>query len=127
PAAFCRGGLFVMRARAWLVVALLSIPAFAQQAVTTGTVNGTVRDAAGTPIAAAVTIVNVDRNQRQTTASDARGHFRFAALPPGDYQVEATAPGFAATQQRVRLAIGSALDLPLRLRLAQSASIDVIA
>ncbi|MBV9496591.1 MAG: TonB-dependent receptor [Acidobacteria bacterium] len=109
---------------------ILTLPfaAFAQQAVTSASVSGSVLDASGAPVSnASVTVRNVDRNQSQTAATDARGRFRFPLLAIGDYELSATADGFARTQQSLRLAIGSALDIPIRLEVTQAASIEVTA
>ncbi|HEY6136185.1 MAG TPA: TonB-dependent receptor [Thermoanaerobaculia bacterium] len=104
------------------VVVLATAPLFAQS------VSGTVQDAAGVPLAgAAVTMRNVDRNQTQTASTDARGRFRFPLLAVGDYELSAAAAGFAPSRQRVCLTVGAALDVPLRLRIARSESIDVTA
>jgi len=104
------------------VVVFAAAPLFAQN------VSGTVQDAAGAPLAgAAVTMRNVDRNQTQSSSTDARGRFRFPLLAVGDYELSAAAAGFAPSRQRVRLTVGAALDVPIRLRIARSESIDVTA
>jgi outer membrane receptor protein involved in Fe transport len=105
-------------------------PLAAQQAVSSGTVAGTVFDSAGAPRGGArVTITNVDRNQTQSAVSDARGRFRFALLPLGEYRLRANggeASPEESAEQPLRLTIGAALDVPLRLRSTRSESIEVI-
>ncbi|MCU1228948.1 MAG: hypothetical protein JWO97_1832, partial [Acidobacteria bacterium] len=111
-----------------LILFLLPLRLFAQQAVTAASVNGTVEDSSGAPIAGAtVTMRNVDRNQSQNATTDLRGRFRFPLLAIGDYQLTASAPGLASSRQRLRLAIGAAIDLLIRLHPAQSETIDVTA
>lgn len=110
------------------VIVLATAPLLAQNAVTAASVSGTVQDAAGAPMAgAAVTMRNLDRNQTQTSATDARGRFRFPLLAIGDYELSAAVSGFAPSQQRLRLTVGAALDVTIRLRVARSESIDVTA
>jgi outer membrane receptor protein involved in Fe transport len=110
------------------ILFLLTLPLFAQQAVTAASVNGTVEDPSGAPVRGAhVVIRNLDRNRTQTASTDSRGRFRFPLLAIGDYELTATVPGFATSRHRLRLAIGAALDVPVRLDVAQSATIDVTA
>lgn len=119
----------LMRRRCLMILlCFLSLPLLAQQAVNAASVSGTVEDASGAPlVAVTVAIRNVDRNQTQTAATDAHGRFRFPLLAIGDYELTVTASGFAPTQQSLRLAIGAALDLPVRLQVAQAETIDVTA
>jgi len=110
------------------VFLLVSCPLIAQQAVTAASVSGTVGDPSGAPLpGVTVTMRNTDRNQTHTTVTDVRGQFRFPMLAIGSYELTAAAPGFAPSQQALRLAIGAALDIPLRLQIARSDAIDVMA
>lgn len=78
----------------------------------TGTLAGVVVDASGTPLEAAAVVATGGQARREGT-TDATGRFRFPALPPGDYRLEAelaglhTAPAeasvFAAKTTEVRL------------------------
>ncbi len=105
---------------------LLSIPLAAQQAVNAATMSGTVQDPGGDPVqGATVTAHNVDRNQTQTAATDEKGRFRFSLLPVGDYRLGVAAEGYAPFDRSLRLAVGAALDIPIRLSIEQSESIDV--
>ena len=76
---------------------LLLSAAGAALAGTTGSIRGTVADAAtGKPIAgAAVAIVG---SALPGTGTDAEGRFVFAAVPPGTYAVEASMVGYAAAR-----------------------------
>lgn len=63
---------------------------------TLGDVAGTVSDLSGAGIAGAqVTLTNTDSGVKSSTVAK-DGSYRFQALPPGHYQVEATASGFAS-------------------------------
>jgi outer membrane receptor protein involved in Fe transport len=107
-----------------LAVSILLLAAatlHAQPAIT-----GTVRDAAGAPIAGAnVAAINLDRNQKQQTVSDAAGRFRFPVLAVGAYQLTAARDGFATWRRDLRLAVGNSLDIPITLAISQSETIDV--
>jgi hypothetical protein len=110
------------------IVLMLAMPLFGQQAGTGARVSGVVEDPTGAPMAGVVvTMRNVDRNQAQSVSTDARGRFRFPLLTIGEYQLTAAAPGFAPARQSLRLGIGAAVEVPVRLQIARSESIDVTA
>ncbi len=76
-----------------LLFSLAASPTFAQS--TLGDIAGTVSDLSGATIPeATVTLTNTDSGI-VTTLKAADGSYRFPALPPGHYQVEASATGFA--------------------------------
>ena len=94
-----------MQGKICLFILLVSATLQAQPAITSAAVAGTVRDAAGAPIAGAnVAAINLDRNQKQQTVSDAAGRFRFPVLAVGAYQLTAARDGFAAWRRDLRLA-----------------------
>jgi hypothetical protein len=94
----------------------------AQQSVTSAALSGRVLDSTGAAVGgASVTATNLETNQRQTAATDGEGRYRFAYLTVGTYQLAALAQGFAANNRRVTLTIGQALDVPLRLAVADVA------
>jgi outer membrane receptor protein involved in Fe transport len=108
----------------WLLVPASTL--LAQPAITSAAVSGTIRDAGGSPIAGAkVTAVNVDRNQKQQSVTDAAGRFRFPVLPVGAYELTAARDGFAPWHRALRLAVGTSLDIPITLSMTQSETIDV--
>jgi outer membrane receptor protein involved in Fe transport len=107
------------------ILCLLS-PPLAAQAPTSVRVSGTVQSPEGSVIAGAgVTMTNLDFNQAQTTTTDNQGRFRFPALAVGEYELKIEDEGFAPWQQRLRLAVGAALDLPITLNIEHSESIIV--
>jgi outer membrane receptor protein involved in Fe transport len=119
-----------MQLRIGLLICLLfAAPTLhAQPAITSASVAGTVRDAAGAPIAGAnVTSMNVDRNQKQQAVTDSAGRFRFPVLTVGAYELTAARDGFAPWHRTLRLSVGSALDIPITLSMTQSETIDVSA
>ena len=91
----------------------------AQQTVTSATLSGRVEDAQGAAVrGAAVTITNVNTNQKRTTVSDEEGRYRFPYLPVGDYRLGVEGDGFAPLVRQLTLTIGQALDVTLRLSVA---------
>ena len=82
---------------------------------TTATVTGLVVDAQKLPVAGAViTIQDVERGARRTSASAADGAFEIAGLLPGEYRVTAARQGFSTT------------ELDLRLEVNQRQRIDIV-
>src|SRR5881227_2958407 len=106
----------------------LFAPAASSQ-VTTGRIEGFVKDPSGSVIPnAKVSLRNVDTNidRRFDTGSD--GAYSFAAVLPGNYELSADAPGFS--RKTVTLAVYSnqtaAQDLSLPMA-SQSAVVEVAA
>src|SRR5258706_8176399 len=102
-----------------VVLSLLLVPfhARAQDSATTGTLIGTVRDAAGASIpGATIALRNLTTNQTRNVTSEADGSYRATALSVGDYEVKAQAGGFSPYfNPKVTIALGrlTALDLSL--------------
>ena len=111
-----------------LYCCLFAPPLAAQQAPSSASVSGTVHDANGAPAAGVeATITNLDRNQTQTAVTDREGRFRFPVLAVGDYQLEVAAAGSAPWQRRLRLTVGTALEVPVTLSPAFEEAISVMA
>src|SRR3712207_2882786 len=95
--------------RGVLLVLLLLVaarPADAQ--LTEATLNGTVVDADGRGIPAAIVeVVHTGTGAKRTTTADDTGVFTIAGLPQGSYDVEGQSPGFATIKQTgLRLSVG---------------------
>ncbi len=79
-------------------------------------VQGNVQDPSGAAVAGAnVTLTNTDTNVKQTNKADDSGVYRFASLAPGNYQITAEAPGFAAKAIAVVLTTGETGNVPVTL------------
>lgn len=106
---------------ALLFGALLAHPApLLAQSTVSGSLRGTVSDAAGGPLPGVTVTAASDAlvagSQRATT--DAQGGFRFPSLPPGIYKIEAALSGFRTVQQDgLRIRLGEALTLNLKMDL----------
>ena len=68
------------------------------QAISTGIVAGTVTDNTGAVVAGAkITLVDKSTNDTRTTLTNAEGHFVFANVNPGVYNIKYTKSGFSET------------------------------
>jgi Carboxypeptidase regulatory-like domain/TonB dependent receptor len=105
-----------------LILALtLGAPALvvAQQSVTSASLGGHVEDSNGSIIAgAALSVTNLETNQKQTVVTDAQGRFKFPYLVVGSYELTVSVPGFASLTKRLTLTIGQTLDVTLPLTVA---------
>ena len=97
------------------VVLLLSTVVCAQDGSTS--LQGIIEDATGARIpAAGITVTDVSRGVRLQTVTDSQGAFNFAILPPGRYDVSASAPGMATKVSRdIELLVGGVSVVQLRL------------
>jgi hypothetical protein len=80
-----------------LAFAALAVSCFALNlfADVTGAISGTVRDSSGGAVAhATVQATESTTNFSRSAMSETNGEFRLLALPPGQYKLTATAPGF---------------------------------
>lgn len=121
--------LYSYTRRLLLLVALFSLcslTALAQQAAT-ATIEGLVTDpnAAVVPNAT-VTVRNVNTGLERTITTDADGIYRLPLLPPGTYEITATAAGFAQNKYgNVTLTVGQKLNLDLALRVNISETVQI--
>jgi len=95
----------------------LPSPAPAQQAGP-GTINGVLYDQLGGLLpGVSVTLVQQPDGARYDTTSDRNGAFGFTLLPPGEYQLTTSLPGFATVTNPVKIQRGTALDRSITLPL----------
>ena len=99
---------------------LISAVAFAQGGVATGDLHVSVKDPKGSSVTnAAVTVQNVAKGVERTATSDGQGGYATQLLPPGDYTVSVTAPGFTKTESTgVSITVGGQVELPITLTVA---------
>ena len=85
---------------AFLVLCLLALPAFAASSL-----SGCLTDPAGGAVPdATIRLLRSADSSRQETLTDGQGQFFFAHLGPGEYQLTAAFPGFAAVTRTITLA-----------------------
>jgi hypothetical protein len=111
---------------------LLSGPttSLAQGNAVDGALDGFVRSTGDAPVSSVrIIITNEDTGVATTAMTDGTGYYRFPLLPPGHYDVQARASGFADFDQRgVGIMIGSIVHLPLRLSIsAEKTTVTVTA
>lgn len=95
-------------------------PAHAQSASTSSVV-GTVRDTTKAVVAGATVTLEAPQliGGSRSTTSDAEGAYRFAALPPGHYDITARRDGLRAVRREgVRLPPGATIDIDFELGVA---------
>lgn len=102
---------------ALLFLLLSAVPPVWGQAAArpTGVLTGKVVTADGVAVPGAEVRVT-ELRRRAVTGED--GSFRFEALPPGDYLLEATSPRLGAAVDRVRVTAGGTAEITLALDLA---------
>src|SRR5882757_4587525 len=91
------------------------------QALNAGTVTGVVTDPNGAVVPnATVTIANSITGYTRTVNTNADGAFRFNDVPPNNYQLKASAPGFTSEQQSltVRTSVPISIKIPLSVSTA---------
>ncbi len=101
-----------------LVLALLISPRLPAQ-TTTGAISGTVTSPSGAIVAnAKIIAIQMATGQATETQSDSAGHYSFAGLVPGDYEVSASVEGLGAKSAKVSVEAGGAQTLDLALAAA---------
>ncbi len=111
---------------ALLLLVSMAGPAWAQ--ATTGSIQGVVRDDQGGPLPGVTVTASSSAlvKGRTSTVTDARGGYRFPALPPGGYVIEAELRGFRKVAlPSARVGLGAALVLDLKLVL-ESVKAEVV-
>src|SRR5438045_3967754 len=100
---------------------LSSVVALAQSQANTGSIEGTVSDPSGKPVARAqVTITNVGTNFTRELTTDDEGRFRGLLLPLGPYRVTTKAPNFGTNvREGLDLAVGQTVSLNVVLGISQ--------
>jgi len=105
---------------------IAAVPVVAQWA--RGTLTGTVKDANGAFIPAAViNLKETNTGSGYSTKSTAEGLYTFTELPPGSYTLTVTAPGFESyTQSGISVEVASTSTVTAELKVgAESASVTV--
>ena len=82
-----------------------------------GTLRGAITDSTGARVPTANIVVQSQQSGAERTAiSDARGEFRVEDLPPGNYRVIVSAPGFAQANSEVTVVVSEVRDLAVVLQ-----------
>lgn len=97
------------------------------QGPTTGALDGTVLDEArGALPGVRLEARSPSLQASRTALSDAAGRFRLPSLPPGDYSLSATLPGFVAVEMPgIRVALAETATVPLTMKMEVSTTVVV--
>jgi Fe(3+) dicitrate transport protein len=107
--------LSILRSGLALLFVLGAVPATAQKHA--ASIAGIVADETGAVLPnATVSIRHATLGIARRLETDVDGGFRADELPPGDYEVSATSPAFAAVMQRVSLVSGESARVRFTLR-----------
>ncbi|HVL66016.1 MAG TPA: TonB-dependent receptor [Vicinamibacterales bacterium] len=102
-----------------LLAALSIAGTAAAQGVQTGTLSGTVRDAAGLVLpGTTITVTSPALQGERTTVTDANGVYVLRGLPPGTYQVRFEMPGMAPAAQTAVIEVGRQAEANATLAIA---------
>jgi iron complex outermembrane receptor protein len=106
--------------RVFWASALLTIPTFAQKSDVGGQITGVVKDPDQAVVAGSrITLTNQQTNAKSTVVSDGQGGYRFLALQPGAYVVEADVTGFKkSVSPELKVASGQTVNFNFALSLA---------
>jgi hypothetical protein len=101
-----------------LIVALLAMPAAAQQS--TGAIVGTVTDPSGAAVkGATVTAKDVDRGTVLTTHTNETGDYDFPVVPVGNYEVKVEGQGFQIGHSTLNLVLNQTARLNFQMKVGQ--------
>jgi hypothetical protein len=90
-------------------------------AAQTSSLQGTVTDAQGAVVPAAiVTITNQETSAARRAVADDSGAYAFPQVQPGMYKIEAQKPGFAAYASQVRLQVNVPATFNIELQVGQT-------
>lgn len=103
-----------------LLVILVLAPLVFSQSKETGAITGTVVDESGAPLpGVTVTISGPSLMGTRTFVTDARGVYRFPALPPGTYTIKAELQGFGTVvHENIRLTTTTTLTVDITMKQA---------
>jgi len=106
----------VLCALVLLLVCMMPGVSLRAQSAVDGALAGTVVDASGAVVGdAMLRVSNTATGVEVSTGSDARGFFHLPALTPGEYTLQASAPGFAPLHAVVTVRVGEMAVVTVRL------------
>lgn len=116
---FRRLARLTARAVCLTVLAVAPPAAAAQSAASSGQIIGQVLDASGGAVSGAdIGVRNTETNLNRRATTDANGRYAVSLLPPGPYEVTATAPGLERVVQAATVTLGGTTRATLTMRVA---------
>src|ERR1700730_14557934 len=125
PAPRVADGRIQRALRSLVAVLICVLPPASLAQVTGGSVTGTARGDSGSPIPGVqISIRDVTGGQVRTVQTDTLGSYSVPALPVGNYELTASAPGFVTqVLTGITVAVGSERVLDIRLRPGSSQTV----
>lgn len=110
-----------VRMNRFLFCLLAVVPLLYGQGGASGTIVGFVKDSSGAVVPeASVSIRNLDTNLTKIDKSGESGEYSFGYIPPGNYEIRATKPGFrASVLPRVKLDTGATYRADIALQVGE--------
>ncbi len=112
-----------------VALVLLLASGLAAQSKETGAIQGKVIDENGRPIPGVTVIIRGNRliGGPRTAVTDSRGRYRFPALPPGRYEIEAKLEGFNPVKRKgIRLHVAQTLTIDLVMNLSRIKEEEIV-
>jgi len=104
-------------------IAVLVFIAAAHAQTVAGVVRGVIADPSGGQVpGATVTLTSQETGARRSATSDARGEFTIAAVPPGEYRLEAEHQGFLKYAQTLMMEVDQDRDVRVEMGLATAST-----
>ncbi len=96
--------------------------------VSTGTINGVVRDPSGAVVPnASITLQNAETSVENTTVTNKAGVYSIVSVQPGRYVLRATASGFSSKQvEAVSVTVGQIVSLDVSLAVGSESSVVTV-
>jgi Carboxypeptidase regulatory-like domain/TonB-dependent Receptor Plug Domain len=103
----------------WLIASMFALVPIIVQAQDTASLTGAIRDPSGAVVSrAGITVKNTANGLVRQLKTNSSGEYLAAGLPPGQYDVSVTAPGFRRYQAKnvtLRVAQNARVDLTLQV------------
>src|SRR5215470_15996341 len=111
----------ISRVISFVSVLLLGICFLAQAQAPTGVISGTLTDQSGAVIpSATVTVTENATGTVRTMTTNNAGLYSAPALPAGEYDVRAEAPGFKTLVRQATVAAGNTTTVDIQMALGQA-------
>jgi hypothetical protein len=105
------------------MVCLGSVLPLAAQSANTGSVVGTVTDQSGAVLpGATVTLTQIGTHSARTTVTNSAGHYIFADVDPGQYELTLTKQGFATTKSQTEVKVSESATLNLTMQVGTAST-----
>ena len=123
------GNLSAMRFILWTLILTFATSFVALGQSQNGSVSGIVVDQSGAVVPNAhVTVTNLATNALRVATTTSTGAFTIEGLPPQDYKISVTAPGFGTSETTLNVSVGSANTVNIKLAVSNTVvAIDVAA